>query len=165
MRGKQCFLLARQVGGRPGELMFCCCYFLSFSSFFSFLTIAWSKEISQPTRSTFTKFSGLIERWLYMFNLVFVSRSFKGRCHGNQFYAPNRPKSATRLPSWDLHSTTDGRMAKQMDTLTPLMSSPYCIKIGELWFTNPGVYYAHLATILGSKWAKSAKCLPHGCIS
>jgi len=38
-------------------------------------------------------------------------------------------KSAIHLPSWDSHSTADGGMAKRMDTLTPLMSSPHGIKI------------------------------------
>ena len=46
-------------------------------------------------------------------------------------------------------------MAKQMDALSPLMSSLYRLKFGELWSTKPGVYDAHLATILGAKWAKS----------
>jgi len=75
--------LARQTGGRPGKLMFYRCYLLSFSS--SFLTIAWSKEISEPTRPTFTKFPGLVDMWLQMFNLASVSRSLKGRCHDKQF--------------------------------------------------------------------------------
>jgi len=63
--------------------------------------------------------------------------------------------SATRLPSWDWHSTMDGRMAKRMNALTPVMSSLHRLKFDELWFTNPGVYDGHLATILGAKWAKS----------
>jgi len=34
------------------------------------------------------------------------------------------------FPSWDLHSRMDGSMAKQMDALTPLMSSLHRVKIG-----------------------------------
>ena len=66
-----------------------------------------------------------------MFSLVFVSRLLKGRCHGNQFKAP---------------------------LMYVLLASYKCYiakKFSELWSTNPGVYDAHLATILGAKWAKS----------
>jgi len=47
--------------------------------------IVWSKEISEPTKPILTKFSGLVDMWLLMFDLVFVSQSLKGCCHGNQF--------------------------------------------------------------------------------
>jgi len=57
----------------------------------SFLTIAWSKEISETTRPIFTKFLAI-----------------------GQGTLPWQPilgaKSATRLLSWDWHSKTDSRM-------------------------------------------------------
>ena len=37
----------------------------------------------------------IVDMQMKTFNLVFVSRSVKGRCHGNQFQAPDLPKSAT----------------------------------------------------------------------
>jgi len=57
------------------------------------------------------------------------------------------PKLATRLPFWDSHSTTDGRMGKQMGALTAQKSCLQHIKFRELWSTNSGVYGDGLATI------------------
>ena len=56
-------------------------------------------------------------------------------------------KSATRLPSWDSHSTTDDRMGKRMGALAVQKSCLHRIKTGELRSTNFGVYGDGLATI------------------
>jgi len=53
-------LLARQAEGRQGLCSAADTFFL----FLFFLTIAWSKEISESTRPIFTKFSELVEMWL-----------------------------------------------------------------------------------------------------
>jgi len=74
----------------------------------------------------------MVDMLVYMFNLVLISRLVKGRngrCDGNQFSARNRPKSSTRLPSWDSHSTTDSRMGKRMHSLTAQMSGLWRVKI------------------------------------
>jgi len=57
---------------------------------------------------------------------MLVSGSVKGRCHGIQFQLRNRPKSATRLPSWHSHSTTDGRIGKRMGALTAQKPCTLC---------------------------------------
>jgi len=51
------------------------------------------------------------------------------------------------FPSWDSHSTTDGRLGKPMGALTAQKSCLHRIKFGELWSTNSGVYGDRLATI------------------
>jgi len=62
------------------------------------------------------------------------------------------PKSATRLPSWDSHSKTDGSIGKQMGALIAQKSCLHCAKIGELWFTNSRDYDDYLVTIYARSW-------------
>jgi len=79
------FLLARQAEVWLAYVLLLLLSFFFIFDFHLFKIIIWSKQISEPTKPIFTKFSGLVDMWLLMFNLVFVSRSLKGCCHGNQF--------------------------------------------------------------------------------
>jgi len=76
---------------------------------FFFLRITWSKEISETTRP-------------YLHQIFRGGRYVGVDVQCSIGFATGQPildlKSATCLPSWDSHSTMDGRMGKQMGALT-----------------------------------------------
>jgi len=118
-----------------------------FFSFFFFSDRLEQRDLGNYKIDLHQIFRDGIDMLMQMFNLLLVSRLVKRRCHDNQFWARNRLKSATRLPSWDSHSTMDGRIGKRMGALTAQKSCLHRIKFGELGFTDSGVYGDGLATI------------------
>jgi len=87
--------------------------------------IDWNKEISETIRPIFIKFLGMVDVLVQML-------SGTGFPIGQETL-PRQPillaKSATRLPSWDWHSTTDSRVGKWMGALTAQKSCLHRVKI------------------------------------
>jgi len=76
----------------------------------------------------FTKFSELVDVWVRMTNLIFVLRSLKGRCYGNQFISGLIDRY--RIHSLRLRSTTIWNFATSMPALTAAMISLHGL---EMW--------------------------------
>ena len=110
-------LLARQASA--GRLMLCFCYFLSFND----------RLEPRDLRNHKTDLHHICRVGRHVCVDV-QSRVGYSICQGTLLWQPilarNRPKSATRLPSWDSHSTRDGRTGKRMGALTVQKSCLSC---------------------------------------
>ena len=104
-----------------------------------------SQNISEFTGPIFTLFSGLISTFMGMINLIFILRSLKGCCYGNQsFLEPKINIDWYHCHSLRWRSTTDRNIAIWMHALTAEMMPLHRVKI---WWDSV-------------QWPRSLRCKP-----